>query len=50
MEVAGCEVPETFQGRSLFGGALAGATPGAALSAEGEEVLRQRLAGLGYIA
>jgi predicted AlkP superfamily phosphohydrolase/phosphomutase len=32
MEVAGCEVPETFQGRSLFGGALAGATPGAALS------------------
>jgi predicted AlkP superfamily phosphohydrolase/phosphomutase len=49
MEVAGCEVPETFQGRSLFGGALAGATPGAALSAEGEEVLRQRLAGLGYI-
>jgi predicted AlkP superfamily phosphohydrolase/phosphomutase len=50
MEVGGYEVPETFQGRSLFGGALAGGAAGAALSPEGEEVLRQRLAGLGYIA
>lgn len=50
VEVGGYEMPDSFQGRSLFGGALAGAQTGAGVSAEGEEVLRQRLAGLGYIA
>lgn len=48
MEVGGYEIPETFQGRSLFGGSLAEATS-SDLSAEGEEIIRQRLSGLGYI-
>jgi predicted AlkP superfamily phosphohydrolase/phosphomutase len=49
MEVAGYEIPDAFQGRSLFGGSLAAATGGSGVSAEGEELIRQRLSGLGYI-
>jgi predicted AlkP superfamily phosphohydrolase/phosphomutase len=48
MEVGGYEVPESFQGKSLFGGSLAEAAS-AAVSEEGEEIIRQRLSGLGYI-
>jgi predicted AlkP superfamily phosphohydrolase/phosphomutase len=48
MEIGGYDVPETFQGRSLFAGTLA-ETQASALSAEGEEIIRQRLSGLGYI-
>jgi predicted AlkP superfamily phosphohydrolase/phosphomutase len=49
MEVGGYEIPDTFQGRSLFGGSLAESQQGGALSNEGEEIIRQRLSGLGYI-
>lgn len=49
MEVGGYEIPATFQGRSLFGGSLADSQQGGELSAEGEEIIRQRLSGLGYI-
>lgn len=49
MEVGGYEIPETFQGRSLFGGSLAETGGAAGVSVEAEEVIRQRLSGLGYI-
>jgi predicted AlkP superfamily phosphohydrolase/phosphomutase len=49
MEVGGYEIPPTFQGRSLFDGSLAESQQGGALSDEGEEIIRQRLSGLGYI-
>ena len=49
MEVGGYEIPESFQGRSLFGGSLADSQQQGALTAEGEEIIRQRLSGLGYI-
>jgi predicted AlkP superfamily phosphohydrolase/phosphomutase len=48
MEVAGHEIPESFQGRSIFAGSLADAAT-SAVSEEGEEIIRQRLSGLGYI-
>ncbi|HUF29963.1 MAG TPA: alkaline phosphatase family protein [Gemmatimonadaceae bacterium] len=49
MEVGGYEIPESFQGRSLFGGSLAAGDGGGVMDAEGEEIIRQRLSGLGYI-
>jgi predicted AlkP superfamily phosphohydrolase/phosphomutase len=49
MEVGGYEIPESFQGRSLFGGSLAGASHDGGASAEAEETIRERLSGLGYI-
>ena len=49
MEVGGYEIPDSFQGRSLFGGSLADSQQEGALSEEGEEIIRQRLSGLGYI-
>jgi predicted AlkP superfamily phosphohydrolase/phosphomutase len=49
MEVGGYEIPESFQGRSLFGGSLAAGNGSGAVDAEGEEIIRQRLSGLGYI-
>ncbi len=49
LEAAGHEIPESFQGRSIFGGALTRPdTPGFG-SAAAEEEIRRRLAGLGYI-
>jgi predicted AlkP superfamily phosphohydrolase/phosphomutase len=48
LEVGGYEIPDSFQGRSLFGGTLA-ATGGDGTTAAGEEIIRQRLSGLGYI-
>jgi predicted AlkP superfamily phosphohydrolase/phosphomutase len=48
LEVGGSEIPDSFQGRSLFGGTLA-ATGGDGTTAAGEEIIRQRLSGLGYI-
>lgn len=50
MEVGGHDIPESFQGRSLFGGSLRRCAAEGALSGTGEEILRRRLAGLGYIA
>lgn len=49
MEVGGYEIPDTFQGQSLFRGSLPGGNPGHGVSAEGEEAIRERLSGLGYI-
>ena len=49
MEVGGYEIPESFQGRSLFGGSLAAGSGSGVVDAEGEEIIRQRLSGLGYI-
>lgn len=49
MEVAGHEIPESFQGRSIFGGSLADVDGTGGMSAAGEEVIRDRLSGLGYI-
>lgn len=48
LEVAGSEIPDSFQGRSLFDGTLA-AGGGSGTTAAGEEIIRQRLSGLGYI-
>jgi predicted AlkP superfamily phosphohydrolase/phosphomutase len=48
MEVGGYEIPESFQGRSVFRGSLA-ASPSTAYAEHGEEIIRQRLSGLGYI-
>jgi predicted AlkP superfamily phosphohydrolase/phosphomutase len=47
LELADSDVPDTMQGRSLMTGAAASATP--AISAAGEEIMRPRLSGLGYI-
>jgi predicted AlkP superfamily phosphohydrolase/phosphomutase len=49
MEVGGYEMPESFQGRSVFGGSLTQTEEMGAVSADGEEIIRQRLSGLGYI-
>ena len=48
MEVGGYEMPETFQGSSVFRGSLA-ASPAVHDPEHGEEIIRQRLSGLGYI-
>ena len=49
MEVGGYEIPDSFQGRSLFAGSLGEARGTGQVTAEGEEIIRQRLSGLGYI-
>jgi predicted AlkP superfamily phosphohydrolase/phosphomutase len=49
MEVAGYDIPESFQGRSLFGGSVAGVAGDGGTSPEAEEAIRERLSGLGYI-
>jgi predicted AlkP superfamily phosphohydrolase/phosphomutase len=47
LELGGYDVPSTMQGRSLVGG-LGGPAP-PPVSAEGEAIIKDRLAGLGYI-
>lgn len=49
LELGGYDVPDSMQGRSLLGGRGATAAVGDHLSADAEEVIRQRLSGLGYI-
>ena len=46
LELAGADVPDAMQGRSLLSG---GTAPPPAISAAGEEIIRARLSGLGYI-
>ncbi len=48
MELGGHEIPDSFQGRSLVSGKTA---PGGHvdLAPDREEIIRQRLSGLGYI-
>lgn len=48
LELGGYDIPASMQGRSLVGG-LATVAAAAGRSATGEEVIRQRLSGLGYI-
>lgn len=50
LELGGYDVPPTMQGRSLVAGQALGAAVGAGYSADGEELVRDRLSGLGYIA
>jgi predicted AlkP superfamily phosphohydrolase/phosphomutase len=49
LELGGYDVPPSMQGRSLWAGHGGGGAAQAVLSAEGEELLRQRLSGLGYV-
>jgi predicted AlkP superfamily phosphohydrolase/phosphomutase len=48
LELGGYDVPPSMQGRSLLGGQPLVAA--SSLPADGEEIVRQRLSGLGYIA
>ncbi|HEX8200292.1 MAG TPA: alkaline phosphatase family protein [Isosphaeraceae bacterium] len=50
LELGGYDVPPSMQGRSLVAGQALGAAVGAGYSADGEELVRDRLSGLGYIA
>jgi len=49
LELAGHDIPETMQGRSLLAGKQPGSGGSPAPSADAEETVRQRLTGLGYI-
>lgn len=49
LELGGYDVSEGMQGRSLLLGDTAPIAAGAAYSTDGEEIIRQRLSGLGYI-
>jgi predicted AlkP superfamily phosphohydrolase/phosphomutase len=49
LELGGYDIPNSMQGKSLVAGRCAGVTSHAGLSAEGEEIIRERLSGLGYI-
>ncbi len=49
LDLAGCEIPETMQGRSLMAGMeKKNAGPGSN-EAESEKIIHDRLAGLGYV-
>jgi arylsulfatase A-like enzyme len=49
LELAGQEAPASMQGRSLLDGRTQMREATAALSMDEEEIIRQRLVGLGYI-
>jgi predicted AlkP superfamily phosphohydrolase/phosphomutase len=49
LELGGYDIPSTMQGRSLVAGQAPDAIPSTGLSDEDEEILRERLSGLGYI-
>ncbi len=48
LDLAGYEIPESMQGRSLVAG-MEKRTPGDGADAEGEKIIHDRLAGLGYV-
>jgi hypothetical protein len=48
LDLAGCEIPETMQGRSLVAGMEKKGTGGGSDS-EAERIVHDRLAGLGYV-
>ncbi len=50
LELAGYDVPGSMQGKSLIAGLALDALPASGLTAAEEEILRERLSGLGYIA
>src|SRR6202158_3532800 len=47
-DLAGCEIPETMQGRSLVAG-MQKKGPGAGSDEESQRIVHDRLAGLGYV-
>jgi arylsulfatase A-like enzyme len=47
LELGGYDIPDAMQGRSLVSGVALDAASG--LSVDEEEILRERLSGLGYI-
>ena len=47
MELGGYDIPDAMQGKSLLG--RSGATATAGFSERAEEIIRERLKGLGYI-
>jgi predicted AlkP superfamily phosphohydrolase/phosphomutase len=49
LELGGYDVPSSMQGRSLAAGALPGAPGSAGFARDEEEIVRERLRGLGYI-
>ncbi len=49
LELGGYDVPSSMQGRSLVSGHALGDTKGHGFDAAGEEIIRRRLSGLGYI-
>jgi len=49
LELGGYDVPASMQGRSLLEGRASTGEAESALSADDEEIIRQRLSGLGYI-
>lgn len=49
LELGGYDVPDSMQGRSLPGGGGGAGAERSDLSADAEEIIRQRLSGLGYI-
>jgi predicted AlkP superfamily phosphohydrolase/phosphomutase len=48
LDLAGYEIPESMQGRSLVAG-MEKRTPGDGVDAENEKIIHDRLAGLGYV-
>ncbi|MDQ3517993.1 MAG: alkaline phosphatase family protein [Gemmatimonadota bacterium] len=49
LELGGYDIAPTMQGRSLIAGMTPMAPVDSGMTAEGEEIIRQRLSGLGYI-
>lgn len=49
LDLGGYDVPSTMQGRSLVAGRTPPRPNGDGMTPEGEEIIRQRLSGLGYI-
>jgi predicted AlkP superfamily phosphohydrolase/phosphomutase len=49
LELGGYDVPDSMQGQSLLARQPAGSVPASALSSSDQEIIRQRLSGLGYI-
>ncbi len=49
LELGGYDIPNSMQGQSLLAGHSLGPANSTIFSAEGEEIIRERLSGLGYI-
>jgi predicted AlkP superfamily phosphohydrolase/phosphomutase len=49
LELGGCDIPPSMQGRSLIAGQAPSSSQDSGGSEKGEEIIRQRLSGLGYI-
>jgi predicted AlkP superfamily phosphohydrolase/phosphomutase len=49
LNLGGYDIPSAMQGKSLFAGMTPGRAPETGITADEEEILRERLSGLGYI-